>query len=202
MAAPFEIIAAPFEVWVSPVGTAFPLIDVAPASTWTRLGANGAYNYASEGITVTHEQTVNAWRGLKGTGPIKAFRTEEGLMLGFTLHDLRLEQYAYAINRSILDVADTAPGSGVAGFRTLKLHQGPNMKFLALLCRGKSPYDDDNWNMQYEVPKVFQSANPTPVHRKGEPAGLALVFTAMEDLNAATEDDRFGVLRAQDAAPL
>lgn len=192
MAAPFEIIASPFDVWLAPVGTAFPDIGDAPGIAWELLGANGAANYAEEGITVTHEQTVEVFRGLRGTGPVKAFRTSEGLMLGFTLHDLTLESYAKVLN----DVTVTDE----ATVRHMPLHQGPNVSQFALLCRGASPYDDDEFEMQYEVPKVFQSANPAPVHRKGQPAGLACVFTALEDLEAATEAERFGRLVAQDAA--
>lgn len=202
MAAPFELIASPVEVWLAVTGTAFPLIDVNPAAAWKKLGSNGAYNINEEGITVTHEQNVELFRGLKGTGPLKGFRTSEGLMIAFTLHDVTLEQYAYAVNRDPADVTDTAAGAGTAGHRDLLLHQGPLTKVFALLARGKSPYDDDNWNMQFQVPKCFQSASPAPVFRKGQPAGLAFQFTAMEDLTAATEAERFGRIVAQDAAPV
>ena len=196
---PFELIASPFEVWLAPVGTTFPDPDEAPSAPWELLGVNGAYDYDSEGITVTHSQTVNAFRGLKGTGPLKAFRTEEDLKLGFMLHDLSLEEYAKIINKASTDVTG---GSTTAGGTTkiLNLHQGPNIEFFALLARGASPYDDDNLSMQYQVPKVYQSGSPAPVFKKGEPAGLALEFTALEDLDATTEDERFGTLVAQDTA--
>ncbi len=46
---------------------------------------------------------------------------------------------------------------------------------------------------------VQQSGSPAVVHKKGTPAGLALVFTAMENLDAASDDERFGVFEAADA---
>lgn len=199
MAEPFEIIAAPFDVWLAPVGEAFPAIEDDPAGNWELLGTNGAANYNEEGITVTHEQTLEFFRGLRGTGPVKAFRTAEGLMLGFTLHDLTLEEYAKVLND--VTVTDVPAAGGNAGYRHMPMHQGPSVSQFALLCRGASPYNDDTMSMQYEVPKAVQSANPAPVHRKGTPAGLACVFTALEDLDAATDAERFGRIVAQDAAP-
>lgn len=189
MAEPFYLIAAPFDIWLAPAGTAEPALGSDPTGDWEKLGSNGAYDYSEDGITVTHEQTVEKFRGLRGTGFIKAFRTAETLMLGFTLHDLSLEEYAKALN----DATVTVDGDE----NSIPLHLGPNVAQHALLARGASPYDDDNLEMQYYIPKVFQGANPAPVHKKGTPAGLALSFEALEDLDAATESERFGRLVAQ-----
>lgn len=189
MAEPFYLIAAPFDIYLAPAGTAEPDFTVPPTGAWELLGSNGAYDYAEDGVAVTHEQTVEKHRGLRGTGFIKAFRTAETLMLGFTLHDLSLEQYAKAIN----DQTVTVDGDE----HSIPLHQGPNVAQFALVARGASPYDDDNLEMQYYIPKVFQGANPAPVHKKGTPAGLALSFEALEDLDAASESERFGRLVAQ-----
>jgi hypothetical protein len=199
MAEPYEILAAPFDVYLAPVGTAFPEVDATPGVSWDLLGTNGAANYAEDGITVTHDQTIEIFRGLRGTGPVKAFRTAETLSLGFVLHDVSLEQYAKAINDAT--VTDNAAGGGNAGFRELDLHQGPDVAVFALLCKSpiNSPYGD-GMAMQYEVPKVYQGANPTLVYRKGQPAGLAITFTVLEDLEAASDAERFGRLVAQDAA--
>jgi hypothetical protein len=41
------------------------------------------------------------------------------------------------------------------------------------------PYGEGS-PMQYWVPRVVQSGNPAVVHKKGTPAGLALVFTAIK----------------------
>jgi hypothetical protein len=188
---PYELMAVPFEIWLAAEGTAKPDITDNTLSGWTKLGARGADEYDEAGITVTHEQEVNVYRGLRGTGPIKAWRTSEGLKLGFTLNDLTLESYGRVLNN--LTVEDV-------GSRALTMRQGDQVATFALLARAADgPYGDD-LPVQYWIPKVFQSASPAVNHRKGIPAGLALEFTALEWLDAATEALRFGVLEAQDAS--
>lgn len=208
MSRPYEILATPIEVWLAPVGTAFPTLDEEPDElspsdsdeVWTLLGANGADNQGDEGVTVESQQTINVFRGGKSTAPLKAWRTEEGLRIAFTLFDVTLEAYAKAINDAT--VTDTAADSGTAGYRSMNLHQGSQVATFALLARGEnSPYGD-GWLKQYQVPVVYQAANPAPVYRKGQPAGLAFEFMALADLDAATEDERFGQLIQQDAAAL
>lgn len=197
MSAPYEILATPFEVWLAPVGEAFPALDdESPGGNWELLGVNGADNQGDEGVTVEHQQTINVFRGGKSTAPLKAWRTEEGLRIAFLLHDVTLETYAKAINDQT--VTQDSPGSQSIGTREIPLHQGGQVAVYALLARGEnSPYGDD-MAAQYEVPKVYQSGNPTPVYRKGQPAGLAFEFMALADLDAASEEERFGRLVVQD----
>lgn len=200
---PFEILAAPLTVWLAPVGTAFPLVNAAPAAAWIRIGTNGDANYDEEGVTVSHTKKDELARVAGRNGPIKAFTTEEDLMISLKLMDVSLEQYATALNRLATGVTTTAAGVGTPGTRRMGLSQGSDPMVYALLARGVgvSPYAD-GMNMQYEVPRVFQSGNPKPVFRKGKPATLELEFTALEDLNAANASERFGRLVAQHQAPL
>jgi len=195
---PFEVIAAPATIYVAATGTAFPAIDAAPGGSWTQLGTSGDENYGEEGVTAAHEQTIQQWRGLGNTGPKKVFRTEENLRISFVLVDLTLEQFAKLLND--VTVTDTAAGAGTAGHRSIPLRQGPDVTRYALLARGPSPYGN-GWNMQWEIRICYQGGNPTPVFRKGQPAGLQCEFIAIEDPDAASDGERFGVLRAQDAAP-
>lgn len=197
---PYEIIAAPFTVWWAPLATAFPAIGATPSGSWTKIGTSGDRSQTEEGVTVAHGQEINQVRTAGSTGPVKAFRTEESLVISLTLLDLTLEQYKLALNNNA--IATTAAGVGTAGFKALKLYQGVTVQAMALLIRGEaSPYGDD-WRTQYEVPACFQSGNPEPVYTKGEPAGLALEFTALEDPAAASAADRFGRLVVQHATAL
>lgn len=198
---PYEIIGAPLTVWLAPLDTDFPAINAAPSEDWTRLGTNGDRNYEAGGVTVMHSKTFNKVRTAGASGPIKAFLDEEDLMFRLTLLDITLEQYAKALNDNA--VTTTAAGSGTAGFKKIGLSEnvGVTAEF-ALLVRGLSPYDEA-MTMQYEVPRCYSSGSAEPVFRKGQPAGLALEFTALEDLSegvAATE--RFGRILAQHQAPL
>lgn len=191
---PFEIIGAPLTLWVAPVGTVFPLINAAPAVAWIRLGTNGDRNYENGGVTVTHGKTYNKVRTAGASGPVKAFLDEEDLMFGVTLLDVTLEQYAYALNGNT--ITTVAPATGVQGTKRIGLSEdvGVTREF-ALLARGLSPYNEA-LSMQYEIPRCYQSGAPSPVFRKGVPAGLSLQFEALENLSAATPQERFGVLRA------
>jgi hypothetical protein len=194
MAEPFEILATPFAVYLADEGTERPDLADDPAasgSDWTLLGTRGPDEYDAGGITVTHEQEINLYRGLRGTGPIKAFRTSEGLLIAFTLNDLTLESYGRILNNQ-------EPESE-GGARELALHQGPQVSTFALLMKSPDGPYGDGAPIQYWVPKVFQSASPAVVHQKGIPAGLSLVFTALEYLDATEEWERFGLVEAADA---
>lgn len=194
---PFEVVAAPLTVWLAPVGTAFPAVDTEPDASWFKLGTNGDVNYDEEGVTVSHEQTIEKWRGVGSTGPVKAWRTEEELMVGFTLVDISAAQYAKVLNDAT--VTDTAAATGVPGTSEFGLSQGQDVKTFALLARGKSPAGDD-FAAQYQVKRCHQAENPEPVYNKGsEPAGLAIQFGALEDPDAADERERFGKLVIQTA---
>ncbi len=200
MPAPFEIIAAPFTAWFAPVGTAFPLLGVAPAVDWIKIGTSGDESYSEEGVKVTHSQEVNKVRPLGSTVPIKAFRTQEELLIAFTVWDVSAEFYRLSLNSN--DVTTTAAGAGTAGFKSVQFYQGEQVATMALLLRSDvSPYGDD-MQMQYEVPYCFQSGNPEPVYKKGDPAGFALEFSALRDPNAATKATSFGRLVLQHQAPL
>jgi hypothetical protein len=196
---PFEIIGAPYTLYLAPAGTAFPLIDAEPAVGWTLVGTNGDRNYSDAGVTVTHNQTIDQARPAGATGPVKAWRSAEDLMISLTLWDLTLEQYMYVLN-GVAPVT-TAAAAGTAGFKKTGLSRGVEITQFAALLRGESPYGA-GFSAQYEVPRCYQSANAKPVFVKGKPAGLDLEFTALEDLTAASDDERFGRLVSQHQAPL
>jgi len=194
---PYEIIGAPYTLWLAPIGTAFPLIDADPAVDWIKVGTNGDRNYSEDGVTVAHSQSFEQARPAGATGPVKAWRTEEDLMIRLSLWDLTLEQYATALNDAT--ITTTAAGSGTAGFKAIGLSQGQEVALYSMLVRGVSPYG--NFNAQYQVPRCYQSGSPEPVFKKGDPAGLDLEFTALEDM-AASATERFGTLVSQHQAPL
>lgn len=196
---PYEIVTGPLTIWLAPIGTAFPVIDAEPAADWKMVGTSGDRNYSNDGITAQHNQTVNKVRPAGAVGAVKALRTEEDLMFSVTLWDLTLEAYTIALGG--VDPTATAAGVGTAGFKTLGLSRGETIKSYAFLARGASPYAA-GMTAQFEVPRCYQSGNPAPVFNKGVPAGLALQFDALEDLNAASDDERFGRIIAQTAIAL
>jgi hypothetical protein len=171
-----------------------------PAVDWIKVGTSGDLSETEEGVTISHSQSINKVRAAGSTGPRKAFRSEEDLMIALTLMDISLEQYKLAMNGNA--IATTAAGVGTVGFKSLKLYRGVNVATFALLVRGVASAYGDGWNAQYQVPACYQSGDAELVYTKGEPAGLALEFTALEDPDAASADARFGQLVMQHAIAL
>ncbi len=198
--APFEIVAAPYTVYFAATGTSFPEVDDTAVTGFTKIGTAGDRNYSEDGVVVVHEQTIELFRMLGGTGPRKAVRTEEGLMVRFTLHDLTPEEYNAGLNNN----AETtvAAASGTPGHKDIKLYQDIDVVLMALLVRGNVSTEGAGWLTQYQIPVCFQSASPEVTFAKGAPAGLALEFTALEDPDAATPNARFGKLVTQHATQL
>lgn len=185
---PYEMIVAPGEIWLAPVGEGFPDVDAAPSGNWALLGQSGMYSLNEDGIAVSHEQTLTQHRSLGATGPLKATRSEENLTIGGTLEDLTLEEYAKVLND--VSVTTGTTGSG-ADTKEITIRQGRSVSTFALLFRFPSAYGD-GWDAQLEIPRVYQSENPAPEFTKDGKAGLAFMFTALEDTDAATDAERFG----------
>jgi hypothetical protein len=191
-----EIVGAPLTLWLAPVDTAFPLIDAAPgtfAEAWVMVGTHGANNVDSTGVTVTHNQTISTFTPVGTTAPVKAWRTDESLEVAIVLADISPAQYAIALNDAA--VTSIAAGAGNAGEDDMPMLGGIQIAYFALLARGLSSVDA-TLNAQYAIPCVYQSANPTPVYKKGAPAELALTFTTLLD----PAGGGFGELQIQTAA--
>ena len=122
--APFEIIAAPFTIYRAPVGEAFTDLADAVAGNWVIVGLSGDQDYNEDGVIVSLQQTIEKWRGLGGTGPRKAFRTEEDLMIRATVHDQTLENLNLILN----DNAVTTTAARASRFRLVRNIKQPSVK--------------------------------------------------------------------------
>ena len=183
---PFEIIVAPYDVYIAAVGTAFPTTPGdAPSGSWTLLGRQGAERYTEDGVMVQLSQTLSYVRAAKMTGPVKAIRTEEDCIISFTLIDLRPAQFTYAL-------AGTSPTSA-SGIETLNLYRGLDVAQWALLIRGDSPTNatGESWKADYRITRAVQASSPQIQYHKGGAAGVAFEFRAIVDPNS-TELERFG----------
>jgi hypothetical protein len=199
MPAPYEILAGPLDLWLAPVGTAFPVIGAAPAGPWAMVGTAGKRNYADDGLAVQHTQKIDTATPAGAIAPVKAWRTEEGLIVTVTMWDMSLEHYTIALGGAA--PTTVAAAVGTPGTKKIGLSRGPDVVTYALLARGNSAYGD-NYKGQYEVPVCFQNASPKPVFAKGKPSGLELEFMALESSAAASELERFGHLIMQHQAAL
>lgn len=173
---PYEVIAAPFTLWLAAVGTSFPVVDAAPSGSWTKIGTSGPLNYSEEGVSVQQKQSISKWRSLGSALAMKAFRTEADVVVKMKLHDLTLEQFKVAVNGNA--ITTTSASSGVAGNKAISLDPGLTVTQYALLVRGVSPYGD--FVGQYELPTVVLVSEPEVVFKKDDPAGLELVFEILK----------------------
>lgn len=192
MSAPYEVVAAPLQIYLAPVTTAFPKVDAIPTGPWVLLGTAGDLNYDGSGVTVEHNQTVTPWTPAGSTGPRKAFRTAEALAITVKLADISPTQYAMVLNNATVTLDGGSPT--MAPDSVIPLLRGIQVATFALLARGLSPMGDA-YSAQYEVPVVYEGGSPKPVFVKGVPALLECSFMALADDTAG-----FGNLRIQSGA--
>jgi len=190
---PQELLSCPLTLWVAPIGTAVPLVDTTPTGAWVQVGVNGANDYDSTGLTVTHNQTLATFTPVGTTAPVAVWRTDEQLEVSVTLADTTASAYALTMNN--VAVTTVSATTGLPGESDVPLLQGPTVAVFALLARGLSALNQ-TLNAQYSIPAVYQSANPAPVYKKGAPAELSLTFATILDPNGGG----FGKLQQQSAA--
>lgn len=196
MAAPHEIIAAPYTVYLARTGTAFPRVD-AREETFVRselffkLGTSGTKNYDDAGVTVSHPQSMEVFRGAGATAPRKAFRTEEDFIIALTVVDVSPGMYAKILNDA--RITTVAAAERVAGEQSFEILRGLNVTHFAILVRGMSTIENE-LTAQYECPAGIEDGSPAVNYTKGRPASLECQFRAIDAAGTGV-----GTLRVQSA---
>jgi hypothetical protein len=175
-------------LYLAPVGTTFTDLDAEPASPWRDLGDT------QDGVDVEHSDKIETTMTDQRTGKVKATRTEESLLVKTKLAEATLENLADALG---VEITDTPADTGVIGTREINLYRGATVAEYAVMYRGYSPYYDGP--AQYQVPRMIFSKVDSLKFDKGKNAPIPVTFEALEDLDAATEAERFGKLIAQTA---
>lgn len=176
-----EIINGPFDVYLAPVGEAYPDISEAPAGNWEKVGVNASRHYNEEGVKFGSEQDIEERYGAGGTEVLKISRIRERAKVTFTLFDLSSGEYVKAFNLANT-TTDTAPGSGAGGHQSFGILRGLAVTSNALLVRGENLSPDMiTENKQIEMPAVVQVANLEIVFTKGGEAGLLFDLQAVAD---------------------
>lgn len=188
----YEILSGVGTLYIAPAGEAKPAVNAAPSGNWVSLGETDG------GVKVTKTQSIESFSTDQRTGKVKAIRTEEGVTVETNLVQATLENLANVLNGQ---VTDTAPGSGTIGKRSLPLHAGADVDEFAILFRGDSPYSA-TYPGQYYVPRGYIDDDVEMEFVKDGKVLIPFKFEALEDLDASTENDRFGVIEYQDAAAL
>lgn len=174
---PLEIINGPLSLYWAPVGEAFPAVDAAPVGNWALIGTSGANNYTEDGVTLAFNKSIEVFRGLGTTFPLKAFVTETDVFVRVEMADLSLTQFRQAMNLNAVNV-----DAGPPEIEDINLDIGADPNDLALLVRGvsKSPQFLTG-NLQFELNRVIETASHELSFVKGEPVGVNLEFQVLLD---------------------
>ena len=187
---PYELLNGVGNLYVADVGTEFPALDAEPGAEWRNLGDT------MDGVTVTGDQKIDEHRVDQETGPVKATRSEENLIIGTTLAEATLENLADVVGGVVEDTAATASAIGT---REVPLYRGSSVKTFAFLFRNPkgSPYGE--FPAQYELPVGYFGGSFELKHTKEGLVGIGVEFHALVDPLAASATEKFGRLIAQDS---
>ena len=187
------VLVGPGKLYVADFSStlAFPNVETAPPGTWVELGE------IDGGVTITPSQTIDLHRVDSETGPVKATRSEEDVVISASLAEMTLEHLKEVFNSNSLIA--TAAASGVPGTKAIGLYRGLVVTERALLFRTKqSPYG--NYVTQYEVPRGVFIGEAGMAWTKDEKTMIPVEFTALVDPNASSDNEKFGRVVMQDAA--
>ena len=188
---PYEILTGVGSLYIAPVGESFPAVNATPGGNWRSLGGT------QDGVTVTPGQTIDEHFIDQETGPVKASRSEESVMIETKLADSTLENLADVMGNLVTTVA---AGSGTIGTKAVALYRGATVATFALLFRGVSAYG--SYNAQYEVPVGYFGGDLGLEDTKDGNRAIPVEFHALVDPNAVSDATKFGRLVMQHQAAL
>lgn len=185
---PYALLVGVGTFYVGPANEPKPELDADPAGNWRDMGLTDG------GLTATKTQNIEKFSADQRTGNLKAVRTEEGMKYETNLQEATLENLADVINGT---VTLTAAGAGQIGEKSMTLYKGATVEEFAVLYRGDSAYGD--FPAQLYCPRGFFDEDVGMEFTKDGKTLIPVMFDALEDLNAATPEDRFGQFDEQTA---
>ena len=187
---PYDTVVGPGSVWLAPVGTAFPVVDLAtPAAAWISLGETDG------GLTFTPKRSVKKHYTDQSFAPKKTTVTLRETEVSVALAQITLERLAKILDGQA--IVTVAAGAGTAGYRYFTLSAAATLPQYAMLIRVPSPYGDGY--TQIELACVSPSGDQKIVFKKDDMSTIPTTWDALEDpANAG----RFGTVRAFNAVAL
>ncbi len=183
--APFEILAARYNLYVAPAGTAIPDLSAgAPGGAYVKLGKNGYRNITLDGFFASNPMAYEKFRSLGSAYPSKFFRTEADAMLRVTLADMRLELVRFAFDQNNITATGAGPYAKKLGL-TVGLNLTP-MRVIAYSAEG-SPYG--NFGARIVLRHAVCTAQQEFNFRRNGPALVQLQFEGMEEEGIEDEEE-------------
>lgn len=189
MTTAYAILVGVGQLYIAPVGTAFPAVNATPGASWVAVGDT------RDGVKINFSQSVNKIRHDQRTGPVKATRSEEDVTLETALPEATLENLARVLGVAVTTVE---AGVGTIGTKTIGMYRGQTVDEYAILFRGTSAYG--SFPAQYQLARGFFDGDAELEHTNEDEVKIPVSFVALEDLNESTEEYRFGRLVHQHEA--
>jgi hypothetical protein len=170
---PFAQITGTAKIYLAPVRTAPPAINTLPGAAWIYLGETDGEQ------SIEHSGALTLFRVNERTGPVKAVRPEEDVVVSFTLVELTLENYA-----RVLHEASKVLESGTPSRKEMPFKRGSCPTEYALLMIGQSSSPYGLYPAFNYLPRVVSDAEPTVTRAKDGRAALEAMYRALEDAQA------------------
>jgi hypothetical protein len=172
--APYDIFVGSADVWVAPVGTAFPAIDAEPGSPWVLVGTRGAKQYSDSGLTIRSNITTNAIRSLGSILTIKNVRSDADFQVEFVVMDTTPDQLAISFGTDPSTIDDNTDDESFAvNFSPIPLQRA------VLVRTGQSPFGAGA-NSQLEIAAADQLGSAEGAFSKTEGLGFQHLWSAVE----------------------
>jgi hypothetical protein len=184
---PFDQLSGPLDIYVGAVGATVPAVNATPSAAWTLVGATDG----GQKLKIAGSNTY--FRDDDHTGPVKAVRPEEDVIMTTTVVGLTVENMA----RILTTVANIASAVGPPATKTYGLRRGYYPSEYAMLLKGSvaSPYGA--LPGMYVIPRGVFDGEPELAYTKDERAGAEIEFHALEDDTQSTDDKKLGWLVVQ-----
>lgn len=183
--APFEILAARFNLFVGPYDVAIPALSAGEPAGFTKIGRGGYRNITTDGFTASNPMSFEKFRSLGSAYPSKFFRTEADAMLRVTVADFRFEVLKLAFDDNDITVdAGPAPYTKKLGL-TVGLNLPP-MRVIAYSAEG-SPYG--NYGARLVLRRAVLTAPQEFNFRRTAPVVVQLAFEGMEEEGVVDEEE-------------
>lgn len=175
---PFAQITGVAKIYIAPKGEVPPAITAAPGGNWVALGE-------TEGDqTIEYAGALTLFRTNERSGPVKAVRPEEDVMVSFTLVETTLEHYAYVLSRISAVIT-----SGTPAQRRLAHKRGFCPVEYALLLWGATDSPYGLYPAYTYLPRVVSAAEPSLTRTKDGRRAIEAMYQALEDAEQAEGDE-------------
>jgi hypothetical protein len=176
---PFAQITGTAKIYIAPKGEAPPSVSAgAPGGNWVYLGETEGEQ------SIEYSGALTTFRVNERSGPVKAVRPEEDVVVSATLVELTLENYAYVLSQ----VSNVTTSANPAAKR-LANKRGFCPAEYALLVWGEADSPEGLYPGYNYLPRVVSDAEPTVTRARDGRAALEAMFRALEDYDQAAGDE-------------